>query len=77
MIALNDNIIDHLAQILFDSVILNSDSTHLEGADQTPQEIGDEIKDKINKGKKSVEELNETERLMNEVNRLLYPSLVS
>lgn len=77
VITLNDNIIDHLAQILFDSVILNSDSTHLEGADQTPQEIGDEIKDKINKGKKSVEELNETERLMNEVNRLLYPSLVS
>lgn len=77
VITLNDNIIDHLSQVLFDSVILNSDSTHLEGADQTPQEIGDEIKDKISKGKQSVAELNETDRLMDEVNRLLYPNLVS
>lgn len=77
VITLNDNVAEHLSQIFFDSVILNSDSTHLEAADQTPKEIGDKIKKKVEDGQRSVGELDETARLMEEVNRLLYPNLIA
>ena len=71
VVTLNDRIIDYLAQVMFDSVILNSDSSHLEGANMTPQEIGDGIKDKIEKGRESAKELTETDKMMSEIERLL------